>query len=671
MAETIFYTAVDEKVTIKLEQRKTFNKSDDRSSGAHKWLFQKMAYASAAASNEASGKLKVLSPPTGGGLGKLSDGKSKGGMYKNAALPKSAYSISGRFYPKPHINSVKISNEGDFGSLKKAEVSFTVHSITDLDLCQPFFDLGARLSIKYGWNDAGGAGGPEGKFEGIIYNFTYSVNSEGGFDCISYGMSAGINTLGGDIKAGSDSAGKKTTDASGNEVPAGTIIGEIDVMVANAIGLADNAINADAIGAVKLPSSWGSLEEKDADVVKEEDKPAYYISLEKIVELVNNKVLRAAGGPKFNKLVIKCNKDITKCHVPTTDKLVSGNPLKVLFPGFGNYGTLNFFSTDFSTEFQAGDLSKTMINVNWLKDLLKNMGILTVDAQKSPNKSVGKFLQNILDEIHINSGTRFKLTLVSNPKDETEVFITDSNYVEKKVKPYKITAVTDDSICRSLSLTAKVPSEMAAAAFVANANTYAPMGAVIAGINSTTTAGTTTSTTATTAPAATTDTVNTAGSIIPNTDDTPQQQFETAKKNMDVSDRLTSDNITAMQAAIKRLYVGGSNSGGTQPENEAILFPIDFSCTLDGIEGFIFGNVITCNYLPIVYQQEQKIAFTVTKVEHNIAGNDWTTTLSTVCRLLPTTFKESSSTTDTQNSSAATPAAATPVVYTATAAETK
>ena len=63
-------------------------------------------------------------------------------------------------------------------------------------------------------------------------------------------------------------------------------------------------------------------------------------------------------------------------------------------------------------------------------------------------------------------------------------------------------------------------------------------------------------------------------------------------------------------------------------------FPLNFSATIDGIEGFVFGNVITTNYLPAVYQTT-KLAFTVTKVEHLIANNDWTTILSTVCRLLP------------------------------------
>jgi hypothetical protein len=54
---------------------------------------------------------------------------------------------------------------------------------------------------------------------------------------------------------------------------------------------------------------------------------------------------------------------------------------------------------------------------------------------------------------------------------------------------------------------------------------------------------------------------------------------------------------------------------------------------LDGIEGFTFGNAITTNYLPAQYKRGD-IAFTVTTVEHNISGGDWTTTLNTVCRFI-------------------------------------
>ena len=58
MAETIFYTAVEESVTKPLNLRKTYYESADRNSAMHAWLFQKMAYASAEALNEVTGKLK-------------------------------------------------------------------------------------------------------------------------------------------------------------------------------------------------------------------------------------------------------------------------------------------------------------------------------------------------------------------------------------------------------------------------------------------------------------------------------------------------------------------------------------------------------------------------------------------------------------------------------------
>jgi hypothetical protein len=85
--------------------------------------------------------------------------------------------------------------------------------------------------------------------------------------------------------------------------------------------------------------------------------------------------------------------------------------------------------------------------------------------------------------------------------------------------------------------------------------------------------------------------------------------------------------ITSLQAALKRAYMEVTDS----QSKELIPFPLDFSATIDGIDGIIFGNVVTTNYLPPVYQSN-KVAFTVTKVEHEIQNNDWTTTISTVCR---------------------------------------
>jgi len=62
---------------------------------------------------------------------------------------------------------------------------------------------------------------------------------------------------------------------------------------------------------------------------------------------------------------------------------------------------------------------------------------------------------------------------------------------------------------------------------------------------------------------------------------------------------------------------------------QGFAIPINLSIVLDGIKGFRFGNTITIDYLPDGYGD---VVFTVTKIEHSITNNDWTTTLSTVCR---------------------------------------
>ena len=58
--------------------------------------------------------------------------------------------------------------------------------------------------------------------------------------------------------------------------------------------------------------------------------------------------------------------------------------------------------------------------------------------------------------------------------------------------------------------------------------------------------------------------------------------------------------------------------------------PFEFSFTLDGIGGFSFGQMVTCDRIP--YEIRTAFDWQVTSVEHSISNNDWTTTVNTVCR---------------------------------------
>ena len=62
------------------------------------------------------------------------------------------------------------------------------------------------------------------------------------------------------------------------------------------------------------------------------------------------------------------------------------------------------------------------------------------------------------------------------------------------------------------------------------------------------------------------------------------------------------------------------------------VFPIYLKLTLDGINGFLYGNAITTNWLPTQYR-DSRIYWTVTKIRHRIENNDWITELEAIYRV--------------------------------------
>jgi len=65
--------------------------------------------------------------------------------------------------------------------------------------------------------------------------------------------------------------------------------------------------------------------------------------------------------------------------------------------------------------------------------------------------------------------------------------------------------------------------------------------------------------------------------------------------------------------------------------NDYNMYPINMSCTMEGVDGIWFGNIVTTNWLPKRYQDS--IVFMVTKVTQRVSDGDWTTELETQCRI--------------------------------------
>ena len=146
----LFLAKIPEKIQDALNARKEIYSGRAAGDDRNAWLYKKIPYVNVSAyllddeGNVISGSGRSLSTEeTRGGLSgliiKTVKGKKKvtqgdSGFYTN---PFGTIN-SGRNVPRPVIQSLKVDNEGDFGSLQKIELQFTCFSINQLDDLQIF-----------------------------------------------------------------------------------------------------------------------------------------------------------------------------------------------------------------------------------------------------------------------------------------------------------------------------------------------------------------------------------------------------------------------------------------------------------------------------------------------------------------------------------------------------
>lgn len=94
-----------------------------------------------------------------------------------------------------------------------------------------------------------------------------------------------------------------------------------------------------------------------------------------------------------------------------------------------------------------------------------------------------------------------------------------------------------------------------------------------------------------------------------------------------------SDTYRGILTKWKRLkYKPDPDGTGAHWLNMAI-YPIELTLTIDGINGFKFGDVIKTNLIPSHYNERWNVVFTVTKIIHKVTPSTWETTLNTAARL--------------------------------------
>ena len=280
MSETVFFKKCRAGGVI--AHRGAIYAKEVRDTNAFQWLYKKMAYATATAGGSSLGINR------GSGIGNTPGV----GLYSKGA----EYNKGPRFIPKPHLVSVKTSYDGDFGTVIKCEIAFTVYTLDQLNTCSGFFDIGKDCTANWGWANAGSAGSSE-SFKGQVVNFSWAINADGGADCTCTALGKGINIMAINKNVNAGEAG--STEAGEDAIPVTGVMSLIASKVQAAKDLAINTIDpASEIACIEYSEDWASEvkeEATDPPTEKPEEETGtlpkqYYISLKKIVYYYNGAI---------------------------------------------------------------------------------------------------------------------------------------------------------------------------------------------------------------------------------------------------------------------------------------------------------------------------------------------------------------------------------------------
>ena len=573
--------------------------------------------------------------------------------------------------PSPALQSLKIEMSGDYGTLKKGSATvkcFDKPSFESFE--QAFLIPGTDIVIKYG-RDGGQGPALNGTFDGVVYDYSFKLNNQLGYDCELKIMAKGSMATEMNVNSKLKDTGRTfTSDFEGfNDIS--SVVNICDVFDYDVQEKMDDQEDLSSDGGESFSFSGFSnahmagTDSPDAGPEPTQDGMVggniIFCSLGYIVnrlinsELLNNNAEAATTTKKHN-LKIYCNDQVTIGR--SFDMIFSSNPMKVLITGkernekYGGNGAAwagacKWWGEDFeSAKVIDGSRIAKLANIYISRDVLRRAAGAGAMGGGSGHKekraegsktSVQAMLATIFGEIYTNSGGAWDLTMTSLgkeqaadygvPFEENAMYIVDRNWVPgtgaKKMRFDALNAKDFDNSTRNVQITGKVPKDMAAAAMIGGTGTASgKKGAVTANILK-------------------------KGGKVGNAISSFFERLGALadegkiKKAMLENRELIHDNGYSEEEIISartnlKAYIEGGQSAAEKAEFRKDMYPLELSVTLDGINGIAFGNACTSDLVPSRYfEGTPRVCFTVTKTAHTFAGNDWTTDVETICRVEP------------------------------------
>lgn len=341
-------------------------------------------------------------------------------------------------------------------------------------------------------------------------------------------------------------------------------------------------------------------------------QPVYYMKLGDLTNYINE-VLR--GTPLANDLfVIECNNSTQ--HLP---EIVSSTPEEVYFPDqdMGAYGDFIPFKPGFlkdgAVDGNSINIYNILISTTVVIDVYRSF--VKENQTSIEYKNITGFFDELIKKVNFASGEMYQLAtqLLDPPKGGTgkaQLSIEDTNIskaASDQVTPYGFYATIAKPILKSVNISCKPPAASAAAAYTQARGQNAKGQTDVR--------------------------FNKAG------DSETNAEFESAQKQIkDQKEKFKTNGAgPTFSTGMKGNYAKYKRSAKFDPNYHwlnKVLYPIDLTLTIDGIDGIKFGDVIKTNLIPSRYTKENMV-FVVTKIGHTIQNGVWETTINTKSRIEP------------------------------------
>ena len=573
----------------------------------------------------------------------------------------STYNPNGTGRPAAILKDVKVALKGTAGSLRSAEVSFTCFDLPSFESAESALLLpGSEVTVQYGYAGPASPSGA-GSHDFKVYDYSFKITKEGYFDCSFKAVGKGgtyseepLNVL------AHVPAHEFITDYNGfnEKFKVANIFNFIDWAVQNKTGMA-NSTAFDPPQGTSGPfvgygdhASYGVLIAPDSynppDPMGEGAMTwarVQYTSLGFIVGAINKWIL--AFMEDENGAVVpqtmKFDPQVSDVQLQfPAGRMWSPDPTAMLFPHAKGTAENAYHATEKESswgyfyaidEFEGLSAmamtgkkdtpAKILIGRDTLIAIQKAFADESKEkAAKDDVKADGKmplerFMKKVFAKILELTAGAWDLYLDQIDGEPNTIYIVNrkSPGDGSDVTPLVLDAITGKNGIRDLSISAKVPKDIAAKVFGGAPET-----------------------------AAITSAIKEEDAPPPKEEpgmDTPEQQ--TNARAALTEGEYDNPSINAAKSAIQALVKSQTPKQiadiaaltSDSADYSQTPFPLVFSATIDGMEGFKFGDTLACSYLPARYNKPTgpKCVFTVTEFTHTIANNDWTTQITALARL--------------------------------------